>query len=98
MKNRVIINIIVISLITLSCKTLTNIPSTPLPPTLAPSTPTVQPATPTPTNQGGDGVGDPFYPYNTDSYKPASKKSLNLFHLCLHLHLRAGASVCSEFQ
>jgi aminopeptidase N len=63
MKKRIVINLIVISLIILSCKTLANIPSTPLPSTSAPSTTTVLPATLAPTNQGGDGVGDPFYPH-----------------------------------
>ena len=62
MKNRIAISFIVISLIMLSCKTLTKIPPTQSPSTPIPSTTTVLPATLASTNQGADGVGDPFYP------------------------------------
>jgi aminopeptidase N len=65
MDKRITINHTFLSLMMLSCKTVTNILSTSTPPLsiVTPGTATEPHATPVPTTQGGDGVGDPFYPH-----------------------------------
>jgi aminopeptidase N len=79
MKNRIVINLIVFCMIALGCKTLANIPSTPLssiPPSIAITT---LPATLVPTKQGGDGVGDPFYPHMGNTGYDAFHYSIDLY-------------------